>query len=463
MKAGNENSLYYVLQLLFMQNRLTFRIIYDLIRPIWAEIPLDEKVPYPNMWQFFRRISGEFNSMVKSTNDPFSASEQGLGYSYQARFALLRLFQLPEDTAILMEKDDDLDFVDNKGVKTLASLKHKAEGDRLTDLSTDFWKSVRIWLARYNRDGRSECTLRFFIFTTSVVAENSFLTHFLPTEKDNPSILPLVQEALLATKSKVITPIKTELDKLSEDEKIDFFSRVVIFDNSPRINDVPKLIIEQHMRTVRREFRSPVYEHLEGWWNNLIIELLSGKRTLEIFGNEVSDKLSSIADEYKTDNLPINFRGKKTEGEIDPENDPRLFVTQLREIGIKPNRIQNAIYDYYRAFEQRSSWARENVLLEGEVEEYEDRLVDEWERYRDVISEDIKDDSSENVLQTAGKELYKWAELNTDHLRIRERVSEPYVVRGCFHILANWRPMPRVYWHPRFLERLDVLLSGTSK
>ena len=402
--------------------------------------------------------------MIQSTNNSFSAGEQGLGYIYQARFALLRLFQLPEASTVLMEKDDDLDFVDDKGIKTLASLKHKAEGDRLTVLSTDFWKSVRIWLARYNRDGRSECTHRFFIFTTSVVSENSFLTNFLPTEKNDPSIvLQLAEKALLTTKSKVIKPIKTEFDKLSEDEKIDFLSRVVIFDNSPRIDDVPKLIIEQHMRTVRREFRIPVYERLEGWWGDIVIKLLSGTRTLEVSGNEVSDKLSSITDEYKTDNLPINFRGEKPEGKIDPENDPRLFVIQLREIGIKPNRILNAIYDYYRAFEQRSSWARENVLLEGEVEKYEDRLVDEWGRYRDVITENLDDNSVESVLQSVGKELYKWAELSTDHLRIRERVSEPYVVRGSFHILANLCPTPRVYWHPCFLERLDCILSGTSK
>ena len=216
------------------------------------------------------------------------------------------------------------------------------------------------------------------------------------------------------------------------------------------------------MRTVRREFRRPVYERLEGWWGDLVIKLLSGIRTSEVFGHEISDKLSSITDEYKTDNLPINFRREKPEGKIDPENDPRLFVAQLREIGIQPNRIQSAIYDYYRAFEQRSSWARENVLLEGEVEEYEDRLVDEWGRYRDVIFEDLEDDSAKSVLQAAGKELYKWAELNTDHLRIRERVSEPYVVRGNFHILANGRPTPRVYWHPRFLEHLDDILSGSS-
>ena len=113
--------------------------------------------------------------------DQFSASEQGLGYLYQPRLALLNVLQLPEDTSVYVEKDDDLDFVDNAGKTTLGSLKHKAAGERLTNLSTDFWKSVRIWLTRYDEDGRVESTHRFYLFTTNEVSETSFLKAFLPT------------------------------------------------------------------------------------------------------------------------------------------------------------------------------------------------------------------------------------------------------------------------------------------
>lgn len=72
-------------------------------------------------------------SMMDSATDKYSASEQGLGYIYQPRLALLRLFELPENTTVFLEKDDDLDFVDEDGIKSLASLKHKAASDRLTD------------------------------------------------------------------------------------------------------------------------------------------------------------------------------------------------------------------------------------------------------------------------------------------------------------------------------------------
>ena len=204
---------------------------------------------------------------------------------------------------------------------------------------------------------------------------------------------------------------------------------------------------------------------LEGWWNDTVVNLLVGKREDAILGYEISDKLSAFSEEYKSDNLPITFRGKMPAGEIDAENDPRLFVIQLREIGIASNRIRNAILDYYRAFEQRSSWARESLLISGEMEEYEDRLIDEWSRYRDVVFEELDENSADAVLLEAGKALYRWVDLesgNISSLRIRERVTEPYVVRGGFHILANNRPLPKVYWHPSFLGRVGQLLGGVE-
>ena len=70
-------------------------------------------------------------------------------------------------------------------------------------------------------------------------------------------------------------------------------------------------------------------------------------------------KVGAQVKEYRSDNLPITFRNRLPEGKIDANKDPRLFVEQLRVLDLSATRIQNAIIDYYRAFEQRSSWARE--------------------------------------------------------------------------------------------------------
>lgn len=399
--------------------------------------------------------------MSSHARSPYSAAEQSLGYTYQARFALLKILELPEESSLLLEKEDDVDFDDASGRKSLISLKHKAVGDTVTDLATDFWKSVRIWLLHYKANGRITCDTRFMLFTTAIVSADSILTKFKDVDLDGEARTQAVKEPLAKSKSVLVAAVRDELATLTAAELDDFYARITIADAALRITEIPGAIINQHLRTIRRESRPFLFERLEGWWMDQAIRLLAGERTAPITGIEVSDKLSAMAEEYRNDNLPITFRQRQPD-EIDVANDPRLFVEQLRALNLSTNRLQKAIIDYYRAFEQRSSWARENLLISNEIEEYEDRLIDEWTRYKEVTFETITDQSDDAACLAAGRELYRWAELETTSLRIRERVTEPYVVRGTFHILANARPRPHIHWHPRFLAQLARILGQAA-
>ena len=46
--------------------------------------------------------------------------------------------------------------------------------------------------------------------------------------------------------------------------------------------------------------------------------------------------------------------------------------------------------------------------------------------------------------------------------RVRPNVTEPYVMRGSYHMLADKNP-PRVWWYPKFLERLEQILARRPK
>ncbi len=394
---------------------------------------------------------------MTGSSSPFSAAEQGLGYIFQQRFALLKILGFSESTEVLIEGEDDIEFISESGMRLLGSLKHKAAGDKLTNLSTDFWKSVRIWLAYYRKTGSIASDGRFMLFTTAEVGEGTFLSLFTKDARSDDRA-EQARAVLVTSTSELIGKVRDELECLSQDEGRDFYSRITIVDATPRITDLPALI-DLHLRTIRRESRVAVFERLEGWWTDLAIKMMAGERKDPVYGYEVSDKLSAIAEEYRDGSLPITFRTRLPDGQIDVAKDTRLFVKQLHMLELSATRIRNAIIDYYRAFEQRSNWARESLLISGEIEEYENRLIDEWTRYREIVFERLTDTSDEDTCLIAGKELYNWAEMETLTLRIRERVNEPYVVRGAFHILANASPQPRVYWHPHFLERLQQLLG----
>lgn len=389
----------------------------------------------------------------------FSAAASALGYIYQPRYALFSLFRLPETTECWIERDDDIDFSDPDEGQILASLKHKAEGDSLSDLSPDFWKSVRIWAVRYLEDPTPTNTSRYFLFTTGAVSVGSLLEEFLPGKTKSDDLEARAVAKLEESDSKTLAKTRTELEKLTGDQRQDFFRRVTIFDQQVRIQNIPQRIIGESLRTVRIQFREAVYQRLEGWWFSECIKLLAGDRTAPLRGSEVSEILSYFSEQFREDNLPIDFEDAEPQEGVHPDTDDRNFVRQLRAIGLKSDRIKRAILDYYRACQQRGEWLRLNVTLNGEIERYDDRLIDEWGRLKEIVWEELKDDDPEETLQQLGRKLY--TDLSTrDHpnLRIRRDVTASYVAMGSYHHLANDQ-RPRVHWHPQFRTRVGEILG----
>lgn len=393
----------------------------------------------------------------------FSAAAPALGYIYQPRYALFSLFRLPETTECWIERDDDIDFSDPDEGKILASLKHKAEGDTLSDLSPDFWKSVRIWAVRYLEDPTPTNPSRYFLFTTGAVAVGSLLEEFLPSKHKPDDLAARALTKLAESDSKTLAKTRAELEKLTGDQQRDFFRRVTIFDQQVRIQEIPRRIIEESLRTVRIQFREAVYERLEGWWFSECIKLLTGDRTTPLLGSQVSEMLSYFSEQFREESLPIGFEDAEPQEGVHPDTDDRNFVRQLRAIGLKSERIKRAILDYYRACQQRGEWLRLNVTLNGEIERYDDRLVDEWSRLKEIVWEELKDDDPEEKLQQLGRKLF--TNLSTrDHpnLRIRRDVTATYVAMGSYHHLAN-EPRPRVHWHPQFESRIAEILGQQER
>jgi hypothetical protein len=100
---------------------------------------------------------------------------------------------------------------------------------------------------------------------------------------------------------------------------------------------------------------------------------------------------------------------------------------------------------------------REQLLLANELQDYEAVLVDEWNRLFTIMKEDLADYGEELTEQQKakiGRDLF--GNIENLNLPIRERVTQPFIMRGSYHDLAN-RMM--VGWHVDFMERLCHLLK----
>lgn len=381
-----------------------------------------------------------------NTKNPYAAAASSIGYDYQIRLALFKAFELDESNQIQIEALDDIEINSTDNNKILLSLKHKKEGEKLTNLSIDFWKSVNIWIDRFNQ---LNSDLSFLLCTTNTVSENSFLKKLTIGSKEliTESSLQEIIKKLSKSKDEHIIKIRDKFLKIDDNQKIEILNRITIIENSIRITDIPQKIQNSRFRSIDIKYRHLVYERLEGWWFHTVILLMTGKTSKPLTGKDISLKLQEISVEYFEENLPITF-DELSKSEIDYSiylDNPYEFIRKISSIKLQTSQIQRAIFDFYRASNQRIEWLENSLISISELQKFENTLVDEWERFKD--NNYYEDDNlSEDQLIKIGRAIYNWSQCC--NIYIKPKVTEPYVTRGSFHILAD-DICNRVYWHPK--------------
>ena len=392
----------------------------------------------------------------------FSAKEAGLGYFYQARYGLWLLLDSDEENELVLESLDDLVLESGGSALELLQTKHHVRQQAvLTDASAELWKTLRIWSAHVLSRRIAVPSTRLTLITTATAPDDSIASLLRPDA--GRDIRAAARRLVQVATSSANAGLRVAFDAfmaLPPDAQLALLEATYVLDKSPSILDAGDRIRNRIRAAVARQHREAVSERLEGWWFARVIEQLRAASPDPISGFEVYDKLSAISEQFRPDALPIDFLDARPET-VDAQADNRMFVQQLRTIDLSKTRIEKAIIDYYRAFEQRSRWAREDLLVGGEVEAYERRLIDEWERFAAAVTQELPADAQEDYLRRVGRDIFGWMEFKSD-IRIRVNVTEPYVMRGSYHMLAN-KPAPSVWWHPQFARSVAAIVSAGEK
>ena len=378
-----------------------------------------------------------------------------LGYLYQIRYALHRAIEDSDAYYIKLESLDDVEVVTDSNTN-LFQLKHHFQETNLTDKSVDFWKSVGIWSEQIlNKDIDTE-EFRFYLVTTSAVQDGTIAHYLLNNKRDTSKAVEMMDTAATETENLKLTKSISNYSKLSKDQKIQLCESIVILPKEDNAKDIIIKIKQRLEYTVQVDFVDELYEKLEGWWFNKVVQLLFGDIN-KIWREEVRDKILQLSYDYHPDSLPMDFSvASLKEDEINAYMDFQ-FVSQLKLIGVSLQRVNNAILDYYKAYTQRTKWIRDDLLLEYDISDYEKRLVDDWNRFRLTIIDELGG-AGEEELKKAGRSILNWAETQAD-IRIKPRVSDRFVMTGSYHILTNKSPAT-VGWHPEFSDRLATLLAA---
>jgi hypothetical protein len=388
----------------------------------------------------------------------FSARESSLGYLYQSRLALwsaLRHLKESDEVEISIESLDDVSFSTGGNPEELLQAKHHLNSKaNLTDASPDLWKTIRIWASqlRLVQDG-----VLLMLITTAQASPSSAASLLREGRgRDTPGAIKKLAATTATSTSQTNAAAYRAFNALSPKEQLQLANAIIVIDDAPDIIDLRSQIENELRLVVRPKHLVAFADRLEGWWYSRVIGNLAGRDAGYILGKELHSQINDLGDQFGQDNLPVDFDNVFPTEDAVKAMVGLPFVEQLRLITLTEPRIRHAVIDYYRAFEQRSRWLREDLLLVGDLEQYEQKLVEEWERAFERIKQNVGVEE-EPKKQVAGRAVYDWAQ--EANIYIRPQCREAYIHRGSFQLLAD---KLRVGWHPEFLARLEHLLSPTG-
>ncbi|WP_460167351.1 ABC-three component system protein [Thermostilla marina] len=392
------------------------------------------------------------------TPSTFSAAPSATGYLFQCRYALLeslRRLRKNENFAVSVETLDDVVFEKSgEAVDLLQTKHHVASTADLTDASPDIWKTFRAWCEHLENGSIPEDST-FFLITTSCAPEGSAAYYLrIGESRDVVKAIERLNATAESSTNKTNTRAYKVFRNLSAEKKRNFLEAVIVLDNAPGISDLDGLLKEELFHAVDPRFLDSFVSRIEGWWFRRVINQLVRNTSEPILSEELLAEEGRLREQFKQDNLPVDDDIMNAAVDASGYQD-RTFVHQLLLIEIGNQRIFYAIRNYFRAFEQRSRWVREDLLFVGELDRYEDRLVEEWELLFESMRDELGDGAAEEAKKKAARTLYKWVETSS-HRSIRAGVTEPCIARGTYQILAD---KLRVGWHPEFLKRLKKLLE----
>lgn len=387
------------------------------------------------------------------------ASEQMLGYLYQVRYALALLLENDNsDCQISIEKFDDVAFSKDDIPIQLIQLKHHIQHQgNLADASTDMWRTIKVWLDAISETLDILDGTNFLIITTATAPIDS--AAFLLKKDSNRNPDTAYQKLKTVCFSSVNQAHQRYYDafrEAGEDTVKQLIRQIYIIDCASNIIDVEKDILKHIRYSCIPKHQKMIYERLEGWWFKKAIDALCCDTPVFVNQNQVRSFIVSVSQEYADDNLPIDILDIDDLQESNFSANEKIFHEQLKLICLGNHRMQLALRDYYRAFRQRASWVRNDLLYVNELGQYEQRLIDEWEHAFAAMEETLSEtnNATEGEKAKEGRQLF--SDIEKRDIRIRPKCQETFIMRGSYHILAN---QLKIGWHVDFFDRLKQLLN----
>lgn len=394
------------------------------------------------------------------TPNPFSAVDPALGYLYQVRSGLMwSLQRLRQDQSfhVSIEVLDDVAFESDVGEPStfLQTKHHSRRAAVLSDSCPDIWKTLRVWIEG-TQAGVVPPTANLHLVTTGHASADSVASKLRSVDRDVEGARRLLDATARTSTNATNALAYRAYEQLTPDQRLGLLARVYVADAAPIVSDLDEELRREVFWAVDRAHQTSFLDRLEGWWLRRVITQLTAADGARIASVEIEAEMADLRDQFRQDSLPID--GDLLDFTLDDEtalaHQQHRFVKQLELVAAGKRRVANAIRDYYRAYEQRSRWVREDLVVTLDLSRYEKRLIEEWENVFESMCDEIGSDATDTAKNSAARSVLQWAERAS--IPIRPGVTEPFLCRGSLHMISD---DGRIGWHPDFRDMLTSVLA----
>lgn len=385
----------------------------------------------------------------------FSAKEPALGYYYQIirGLVLLLVENRMASPCLSFECLDDI-AIEDEGNVALYQAKLHIKPVQLTDRSTDFWKTIRVWSEGIKNGCFNPSVTIFTLITTASIPEGSFLNLFFSDkEEDRKKIIATMESIATETTNKENKPGYDAFSALTEEQKQTLIGNIRITDSNVSIDDTMEQL------KYRLELSAPIgaldsfIDSVLGWWFRNSVDMLQAGTKQTISKAAVNNYIQACRDQIRADALPDEFFEKV---EIDDaaleEIKDKTFVKQLTLVDATKREKKTAISDYKRAYGQRSKWLRDGRVAQSEYDSFDANLQEEWQSRFDMMLDDTEGQGEEER-KTAGHMFYRENYVAPQYqLPLFRNNASLYITKGSYQMLSNDKS---IGWHPDYKDLLD--------
>ncbi|WP_290139310.1 hypothetical protein [uncultured Dubosiella sp.] len=188
------------------------------------------------------------------------ASQQMVGYLYQMQYALKLLLDNDNcNSQISIEKFDDVAFVEEGTPKKFIQLKHHGKSGKLTDGSTDLWRTLKVWLDEIKKSPGLLKDTKFLIITTAEAPKGTAASYLKSDVRNEEEAYSKLRNICNSSRNKTNAKFYNSFLETREDILRQLISKIYVIDNASNIIDVEKEIRSSIKYSCIKKFENQVY------------------------------------------------------------------------------------------------------------------------------------------------------------------------------------------------------------